>query len=61
MFLIITTGLLDKLMLVANSQIVPGTNRRELKPVPGFAIRHQHQFEDELRKGLPHAMRNELK
>jgi hypothetical protein len=34
-------------MLVANSQIAPGTNRRELKSVLGFAIRHQHQCEDE--------------
>lgn len=34
-------------MLVANSKIVPGTNRRKLQSVLGFAIRHQHLFEDE--------------
>jgi hypothetical protein len=39
-------------MLVANSQIVPGTNRQELKSVLGFAIHHQHHYAEEPRKGL---------
>jgi hypothetical protein len=40
-----------KLMSVANSKIVPGTHRRKLKSMLGFAIRHKHHIEDE-----PHAI-----
>jgi hypothetical protein len=36
------SGLDALLMLVANAQIEPGTNRREMKAVLGFAIRRRY-------------------